>query len=271
MAEPTLALPLKKLESVAGSYLGYGRGANYGETEWTTRQQADITDCVESGLRRFYYPAEVPGEAAGYGWTFLRPHVALTLTQAGNTLAMRDDFGGIEGPLRLYNADRGSWRIDVVDSILVRQKREEFPDQTGRPEIAAVEIVNAASERVTTTSGSRYQLLFFPLADQDYTVQFQYYCNPNSLTATYPWPHGGAEHAETLMAAVRAAAEYLKIRERATEHAYFLDQLKASIARDRLKKSQVAGVMHDPTYNQGRPIKGGRHLIQGDPITWSGT
>lgn len=266
MAEPTLNLPLKKLQAETGVYLGFGRGADYDEAAWDARQAADVADCVESGLRQFYYPTAVPGEQPGYSWTFLRPHTALTLAEETQAAVLPDDFAGLEGPLRLFGASVGSWRIEVVDEILVRQRHEEVPDKRGRPEVVAVQTLKGT----TTNAANRYQLNFYPYADADYRVQFQYYVNPNAISPTYPYPYGGAQHAETILAACRAAAEWKKYGERGAEHAMFVERLAASIALDRRNKAQVIGVNRDPSYNRGRPFAGGRHYLQGDPVTWAG-
>jgi hypothetical protein len=266
VAEPTLALPLTKLERELGVYFGFGRGANFDERAWTAPQQADISECVESGLRQFYYPTAVPGEAPGYSWTFLRPYTSMAFARGAFRLLLPDDFGGMEGDLRTFGADSGSWAIKGTDESYVRQLYEETPDEAGRPKWYAVQTVKGTSQ----VAGTRKQLHIFPKADQDYTLEFQYYVNPNAISPAYPYPYGGAQHAETILACCRAAAEWKKYGERGAEHAMMVERLAASISLDRRDKAQFIGVNRDPSYNSGRPVRGGRHYRQGDPVTWDG-
>ncbi len=43
---------------------------------WTSLQSNDFSDAIESGLRRFYYPPVLPGEAVPHVWSFLQPTLA---------------------------------------------------------------------------------------------------------------------------------------------------------------------------------------------------
>lgn len=268
MAESTLNTPLKDLEAEVGYYLGWGRGAAFGEPEWTERQRREVTGCVNRGLRAFYHPAPLPGERESYDWSFLRPFTSQTLEGAAQppVILLPDDFGGMEGELRLFESGRESLAIRVVPEALVRRKHEELPDTTGRPEACCVQVRRGTGQ----ARSNRYQLLFWPVADQDYTVHFQYYLAPDALTASFPYAYGGPVHAETVLAAVKAAAEQHQLGERGIEHEYFVERLRASVSLDRRNKAQHLGYCGDPGYNRGRPARGGRHWRNQDPITYGG-
>jgi hypothetical protein len=267
LAESTLNLKLSELEAEVGYYLGWGRGAGFDEPEWTDRQQREITGCVNRGLRSFYHPAPLPGERESYDWSFLRPFTSQTLEGDANPpiVLLPDDFGGMEGELRLFDSGRESMAIRVVPEALVRRKHEELPDTTGRPEVACVQVRRGTS----TTRGVRYQLFFWPVADTDYTVQFQYYLAPDALTAAFPYAYGGPVHAETVLAAVKAAAEQHQLGTRGIEHEYFVERLRASVSLDRRNKAQLLGYNGDPGYRRGHPGRG-RHWFNQDPITFNG-
>lgn len=268
MAESTLNLKLADLEAEVGFYLGWGRGTAFAEPAWDDRQQREVTLCVNRGLRSFYFPAPLPGEIASYDWSFIRPHVALTLLSGSDpsVVALPDDFGGIEGVLRLFDSGRPSFAVRVVPEAFVRRKFEELPDATGQPQYACVQ----PKKGTTTTRGQRFQLFVWPIADQDYTIQLQYYLLPDALSGTFPYAYGGAMHAETILAAVKAAAEQHQNGERGIEHDYFVERLRASVSLDRRNKAQVFGYNGDTGYNRAGLAGRSRHWLQNDPITFDG-
>ncbi len=265
MPESTLSLTHQELEAEVGFFLGWGRGTNYGETAWSARQQKGITDCVESGLRMFYFPAPLPGEQSAYDWSFLRPTRDLTLPSGEQSVPMPDDFGGMEGDVRLIDSGRAAWPIKQVSEQAIYQKRFETPQQTGQPIFCAV----AVGEKTGVYKGQRANLIVFPAADQEYTLQIQYYILPNSLSTTFPYSLGGATHAETIKAAMKAAAEMHQDNARGVMYDLFVERMKASISLDRRNKAQSFGYNSDPGYNRDR--FGYRYLNNiRVPITYNG-
>lgn len=75
MSESTLTLGWLEIQAEVGFFLGYGRTL----ANWSATQDAEVAICVQSGVRRVYYP---PG-AGGYEWSFLRPTSALYLGASG--------------------------------------------------------------------------------------------------------------------------------------------------------------------------------------------
>lgn len=268
MAESSLNLKLSELEAEVGFYLGWGRGTNFDEPAWDDRQQREIDRIVDRGLRMFYFPAPLPGDATSYDWSFLRPHVQLSYANASDppVVALPDDFGGIEGVLRLIDANKPSFAIRVVPEAFVRRKYEELPDATGQPQYAAIEGLRGT----TTERSTRAQLRIWPKADQDYTLALQYYLLPGALSGIFPYAYGGALHAETILAAVKAAAEQHQNGERGIEYAYFLERMSASVALDRRNKAQAFGYNGDPAYNRATPWGRSRHWYNQDVITFNG-
>src|SRR5438552_16657040 len=101
MAEPTLSLAIDDLRGEVGFFLGFGRGAPKGDATWTTQQLATIDSAVASGLRQFYFPPPVEGQASSYDWSFLKPIVTLAVASQTRTTPLPDDFGGLEGRINL--------------------------------------------------------------------------------------------------------------------------------------------------------------------------
>ncbi len=62
----SLTLTRADLEDEVGRALGYGRGTLTGDP------LADVTACIERGLRQFYTPEVLQGERTSHRWSFLR-------------------------------------------------------------------------------------------------------------------------------------------------------------------------------------------------------
>lgn len=242
MAESTLALDLDDIAGAVGFFLGYGYGANNGDTAWTTAQQRAIDRCVAAGLRQFYFPPPLPGTSSSYDWSFLRPVATLTLAADSTSVALPDDFGGVEGDLTLTAASSQSLRpVRVVGEGLVRQKYAELPDMTGRPEIAAVSPIKG----VSATAGQRFNLTYFPSPDQEYTASLAYYVLPDALTSLLPFAAGGMLHCETVRESCLAIAEESVDDQQGVHKAKFFERLAASISADRRYKGELVGYNGD--------------------------
>lgn len=232
MAESTLTAAFKDLTGDVGFFLGHGRGADNGETAWTTSEQAAVDRCVKGGLRNFYF--------CGYDWSFLRPVATLTLASGAQTLPLPDDFGGIEGQLTVsVSGSSGFFPIPVTGDV--RRHYALNPSATGCPEMACIDPLKTT----TGTQGQRFQLFVYPEADQAYTLEFGYYINPDYLNGAFPYAYGGPQHAETLLESCLAVAEKL-LDDAMSVHAFEFDKrLAVSMDIDRRQKPQKLGYNGD--------------------------
>lgn len=256
MAESTLASRYVDIVADVGDFLGYGRGPEFGDPEYSTRQARDIAVAIRDGLSQFYTTPAVGDVPAGYNWSFLHPTYSTVFSQDAQTVAMPDDYGGIEGRITVSDSDNASfpWALDVVGEQMVREQYAMYPTRTGRPMLAAeVPLKGTSLER-----GQRKELRVFPAADQDYTLTFTYYLLPGTLTAIRPYPYGGAQHSDTITEACLAAAELKKDNLQGVHAAKFMERLKASIAADRKNKPQKIGVNRDRSDDRDSVIFRGR-------------
>lgn len=246
MAEPTLSLGYQDLLAEVGSFLGWGRGAAFGETAWTSTQQAQLESVVRSGLRQFYYPPPVGGMAGEgpYDWSFLTPLATLTLPDAQATLTLPDDFGGVEGRVTVSTPGGSGtswWPLDAVGLGTVIQNQATMPTTTGRPCVCCVE----PTKGTAGLQGQRFQLRVWPTPDQEYTLQLQYRVNPDALTAALPYVYGGGQHSETVLQSCLAVAEQRLDDARGVHQARWEERLLASIGLDRKLKPQKLGYNGD--------------------------
>lgn len=241
--ESTLSLSLNDLAGDVGDFLGYGRGSDNGDLAWTDQQARDVSSCLKSGLRQFYFPTPLPGEHSSYDWSFTKPIGLIRLLQNEQTVALPDDFGGAESYITVSptNVTETPWIVQLMGEGTLRQAFSLTPTRTGKPIMAAVIPLKPTSQQ----GGQRFQLNVYPIADQDYTLQIPYYINPNALTADNPYPLGGLQHSETIREACLMAAENFK-DDASTIHAYkFMERLAASVNSDRRLKPQLTGYNAD--------------------------
>jgi hypothetical protein len=257
--ESSLNIAYLELQSDVGVFFGYGAGNTaYGATDtaWTTAQTNQINKALKSGLRRFYFPEPLMGEKESYNWSFLKPTATLSIPEGGNfqiegtetficQVPLPDDFGGFEGKLTIVQTGPGvsaPWYIDFTNEGRLRELYSFAPTRTGRPELAAQVQLKGTGPQTS----SRSALMIWPLPDQAYVFQAQYYINPDFLSGAYPYAYGGTQHAETLREACLAAAEtYLDDTAGGNHDSMFMRRLAASVALDRRNKPLVLGYNRD--------------------------
>lgn len=267
MPESTLSLTTHDLQGEIGFYLGYGRGAYFNETTWTTAQSNTVSVLMKSGLSQVYTPPPLsPGEPP-HEWSFLTPEEDLTLGSGLYAIDLPGDFGGFNGPLVVTTPDSAAnhFPLRVTHVGMLDQQRASQPDTTGFPRMACERVIRGTANNASTRS----QLVVWPTADAAYTIRVRYKHMPSALTGSYPYPPGGAEHAELFKASVLACAELQLDDQPGPRARFFFERLAASVAVDRRRKGQFLG------YNGDRNRHGTgvdrRVLWDFPPITYNGS
>lgn len=241
--ESTLTLRRSEIENKVGIFLGWGAGEDFGDRAWTTRQAREIKDCVESGLRRFYYPSPALTKGESIVWSFLHPSVDLTLLSGARSIALPGNFGGVDhGEIQVTNTSNQLFMgiriegVGKIDNLFAMN-----PETTGRPQVAAIVPLKGISHE----RGQQFQLNVYPEADAEYTLRLQYYFLPNYPDGTEAFAWGGAEHVETILESCLAVAEERRDNQPGVHLAAFQRQILASIQMDRKKKPQIIGLNGD--------------------------
>ena len=243
MAESTLALGYADYLWRVGNFLGWGKGAPNGDPAYSPSLQLMLDDCVSSGIRQFYFPPPLQPGGSAYDWSFIHPTTTMDLPPNAMVINLPDDFGGFEGCLTCSPGVSTTvpWPIRLHNEAAIREAFAKSPTATGPPVMCAINPLKGT----TKFSGQREQLMFYPIADQDYQVQFQYYILPDYLTGTNPYVYGGASHVETVLESCLAIAEQ-RIDDIAGGHTgKFMERLAASIGMDRKNKAEVFGYNGD--------------------------
>ena len=231
--ESTLSLKKTDLEQKVGLFFGWG--ASRDDWEDDANKVAVIDDCVQSGLRQFYFPP--PMDGIPYDWSFLKPTASLTITSGNSTLELPDDFGGFEGKITVSSATQAFCPIKIYNEGFIRELYSKSADASGQIQAAAVRPLKGTG----LTQGTRSELYVFPQADADYTILFVYYILANHLDGTHPYAYGGMAHAETILESCLSIAEQRYDDTRGVHSIKYLERLAASIALDRRMKPQTGG------------------------------
>lgn len=245
MPESTLALTIDNLRSEAALVMGY----NSTYASCTSAQQGEIDRAVSSGYRQFLYPPQAPDpedprRLVTHQWSFLKVVSAtLSVVSPTTTYVLPDTFGHIIGHDMTIEAGAELYSpIEVTGEAELRRLRQTESDTVGVPRYVAIR----PKAFTGATTGERFEAIFWPIPDASRTVTYSYAPIANAMvTSTSPYPWGGAAHAETLKASVRAEAELVRFRVRAVEWQRFMERLVASIKEDRSHGARILGQNSD--------------------------
>lgn len=270
MSEATLSLSLNELNAEIGWYLGFGRGTVYGETAWSVMQQNMIDSARKAGLNSFYTASAGQDDGTeGYRWSFLRPLTTLTLLQGEQRVSLPDDYHGLEGqisvasPAAVTTINR---MVSVVGVGLIQEQVARNTTLTGWPQLVAVVPIKGTLQG----SGQRFQFWVFPTADQVYSLTFTYYLNLDDLNTARPYPYGGAQHRETIIASCLAAAEQKQEDAAGVQTERFGALLKGSISVDRRNQPQVLGYCRDNSDLRHRPANRYQEVYDSTSVAFNG-
>jgi hypothetical protein len=247
LPESTLSLQLSDLASEIGNYLGFGRTA----TSWTgwnaanpyvpqsitvatvtvgaqDTQLGQIMAVVSSGCRQFYYPPLTDDMKVSYKWGFLTPERQINIIAGQTTYDLPDDYAGMEGEMTFQSTDSTWITVKRVGQGLVYRALQQQEGITLKPTMCAV-----IPKQSDGASGQRYQVIFAPIPDNSYTLNYKSNILPNALSYSNPFPYGGMTHADTIRESCLAVAERdYNDEPNGTHNASFRERLQASVSAD---------------------------------------
>ena len=225
----SLQVTYSEIRDAVARYLGVPEVA-----DWPDEITADWQAILKAGLRQFYWPQTIPLPEANpnkptklselpYGWTFLRRTGELSLVADTGEYDLPSDFGSIVG--RMTGA--GVRPVEIVSISDLRATLANSPANAA-PKYAALSVTGH-----TATEGTKHQIMFAPVPDADYTLQYPYSIIPPIIDESNPYPLGGAMHGETVLQSCLAAAEFRLHGEEGVHANRFIDRLTASLRVDR--------------------------------------
>lgn len=270
MPESTLTLTVDDLNAEIGHYLGYGRGAVFNETAWNQYQLNNLKALLKTGLSNVYTPPRLSEREVPHNWSFLRPFGQFTLLPQQNTIDLPGTFAGFESPLYITTptAANRNWLLQIANEGMVAQLTAQQPSTVGAPRIACEKVLPDTSR----TGSTRSVIFVWPKSDSVYTLTASYKHLPSALTGSYPYPPGGAEHAELFKASCISAAEMQLDGIRGPRYQEFMDRLAASVYVDRKRKGQFIGFNADRSDNRTLPRMPGiwNRYFDNPAVTYNG-
>lgn len=207
--------------------IGFLRGFGTDKDEWTDAQKERINFSMRDGLRMAY---------SAFDWSFLKPTIEFTIPSASSSVQLPDDFHYLCGDIYFVSDTLAYLRpLTVENDGKVMLAQQKTPNYTGPPTIAAVR----SATNPTGMEGQRQELIYWPTADQDYTVRFKYSVLPGALSATRQYPYGGASFSQVLLAACQAASESSVDGQPGAFMQLYQLELQKAIAQDRRRGAEV--------------------------------
>jgi hypothetical protein len=227
MANTSLELSRADIERYLARHLGWHpeRG------EWDATTQADADAIIGQGLRWFYNPIVLPGEKVAHQWSFMKPTYRFSTVSGQTEYDLPDDFAGIEDRLTYHRSDSAICEVQHTSEYRIRslkQSNDAGVVRTGYPELFAV-----MPHESTAEQPQRYYLILWPSPAGAYELEAPYTSNPLLITGEKPYPLGGQPHAETILAAILAAAESNLEGKRDLRGVEFVERLAGSVSIDR--------------------------------------
>lgn len=227
MPESPLTISYLDLLAEVGFMMGYGRDRE----AWTADQDVEVDFLVQSGVRKFYWPA-VGVSGQPHSWRFFRPTYTLTTVSGQEDYDAPDDFGGMIGKA-YFGQDQGWTPLDLVPEGVILDSRQGT--LSGRPRMMAVR-----PKAFDPETGQRWEFILAPNPDGEYDLYIPYNVLPSvKPSVDEPYIYGGVAHSETVLAACRAEAEFRLNKQHGEHWKDFQALLSASIAAD-LRVSEPA-------------------------------
>jgi hypothetical protein len=147
-----------------------------------------------------------------------------------------DGFAGMVGNM-VVNSENYHPDIVIVGEGVIRSSRQQNP-QTNITSTAPFYAAIRPKVQVTTT-GQRFEIMFYPLPNDALTISFAMRLLPEMLVDTsVEYPYGGMTHSETIKASCLAAAESQIKDGHGPLWAAFKEELTSSITSDNAMNSQ---------------------------------
>lgn len=219
-----LQITYDELRRAVGRFLGMNRTVS--AIEANAQWNADVEDCLISGLREFYRPRKVAEGQPFHIWSFLLRSFTVNTRNGYAAYDLPEDFSGMGAGLS-FDAGIDNPPPGAIGEEEIRRLAARTP-ATGPPTYYAVR-ARQSHQR------TRYEVLLYPTPDAEYELTARYPIEPDPLSDDNIYPLGGALHSETILESCLSAAEKQMNPESGGEgiHAKrFMELLMASMEAD---------------------------------------
>lgn len=274
MPQPSLGRKMTDLHGEIGDFLGWGRGLDNGDEEWSTYEQGEIEKLCDKALQLVYFEATLDPRLPPHQWSWLNFSADIVVTSGERYTRLPDDFGGFSANRLVVTKEDGSTGVfsfvRLIGEPYIDERYARSPDVTGRPLFAA----DRARKGTRETHGTVRELYVFPEPDATYTLRGPYHVLPERLTSKAPYTYGGADMAGCFTAACRAMAECHRDNVppgAGVEWPMFQRSLAAAIQRDGARHAPKSIGKNtdrsDPSLGMGRGWWSDGVIASVDPVT----
>ena len=215
----SLSVTYESLAGETGFYLGYGRSVS----DFSAKQLSDVELILSKAMRMWYFPS-TPGGL--YRWSFLRKTSPITLIADQEAYDLPEDFGGL-------STDCINFAQDARKGYMTRRSEDKLLTLFANAWASGDPRYYAIRQKGTFSTGrAQYELLLYPVPAEAVEISVKYSSLPAELSVTNPYPLGGEQHGETILAACLACAEQKMEDAPGINTANFQKLLEASMAID---------------------------------------
>lgn len=216
-----------------GRYCGHGPNPS----AWSHAQSQLNAEILRRALRKVYNPPLVGNSQYPHFWSFLRPLHTMTLASGQSTYDLPAEYSGLDGPLtHASDGARLFPKLTYVNESMIRSLLQQTAS-SGRPDKAAIR-----PKAFNRAEGQRYEILFWPTPDSDYSIQFRMRVNPDSVgllpvAEQEQQIYGLDVHSEMFLEAAYLAADEIQGVKRSEHAERFLRCVAAAVGRDQVMAS----------------------------------
>lgn len=214
--------------------LGYGPEP----TDWTTDEVSELYRRINEANRWVQLPSLIPGEQATHVWSHLRILTTLTMVADQQAYGVASDFGAMHDVMVF--TDTNSYPPVVRTAASEIEKWQSYGTSLrGRPSHYGIRW-----KRQNTGANQEQEIIFWPVPDGAYVVQYRYDINPPAITASNPYVLGGLRMAQLMLDACRAIGETIRNGMRGPNWGAFMERLVSAIQLDkRTLTAPTVGIM----------------------------
>jgi hypothetical protein len=213
-----------------GRYMGHGPNP----AAWTHSQTQNNAEILRRALRKVYNPPLVNGERFPYEWSFLRPLRSIQTVSGVSVYDLPADFAGLFGPLTHASDSANLYpTIKYVNESMIRNLLQQTAS-SGRPDKASIR-----PKAFNRAEGQRYEILFWPTPDQEYSIEYRSKINPDSVQLIPNAPqeqeiYGGDRYSEMFLEAAYLAADEIQGVKRSVHEERFMRAVSVAVGSDRV-------------------------------------
>jgi hypothetical protein len=240
---------------VCGTASGTARSTNGTFTEDLVAASTAVFKFSTSGFTGTVDNVKVEGVFAITGYT--SPTVVTVASDATATAKpftvtadgayrLPDDFGSLYSPTLAFAAGENDSRTIMVTAESLIAVALQTNADPARPTMAGVRPLLLGS-----TTGQRFDLMLYPITDEDFVLNFRYEVHPNALIAG-GHPYGGMKFAELIRKSCLAQAELMFNDHKRNRRDEYALALRVAIADDsRNNRSERLGITRNREPHRG--------------------